>query len=118
KVVDNVHGSCVISASQSMENVYTALVLTLEVLNSGKSPDVIKGSIVRILPVGDLEVGEEENFKFNLDFPAVRVANANLDFYFFYGEGKHIATNLSQRLKKLSSEQLEQLRAMQRKGVE
>jgi hypothetical protein len=52
KVVDNVHGSCVITEGQSMESVYSAMVLTLEGLTSGKTSEVVKGSIVRILPLG------------------------------------------------------------------
>ena len=119
RLVDTFRGRFLVTPKQSLENTYAALLLGLEVVNGEKEErEIVKGSMVRVIAVGDLEEGKRKTIKFGFDFPELNVSSAKVDILLFDGKNKHVATNLSPRLKALTAEQLQQLRETERQAKE
>lgn len=113
--VDNIRGKYSVVPNRSIENAYSALVLSFVLYGEDESKD-IKRSIVRIVPVGDLQAGENKNLKFNCTFPELKISTGKLDIFLFDGKGKYVATNLSRGLKEITPEHLQRLRELEKQN--
>ena len=111
--IDTVRGRCSLIPNRTIENAYAALVMSFEGVGANEESRN-KGSIVRIIPVGDLQAGAVKRLKFNSDFPELLVSRAKLDLFLYDGKSKYVGTNLSRGLKEISTEELERLRERER----
>jgi hypothetical protein len=112
--VDNVYGQCSIVSNKNLKNAYAALVLSFDA--SGK-----KGSknnrvtFVRLKRVGEIDANIEQTFKFDCEFPEIRALSSLVEVFLFDGKNMPVATNRSRGLQRLSSEQVEEFRELQKK---
>lgn len=109
RFMDTVKGECTLKSMKDIENVYGALSISLQVAQ--KDGALKKTALIRTFPVGDLKAGKNRPVKFECQFPELKVAGAKVDLFLFDGKGKHVATNMARGLKKVSKEELEELRA-------
>lgn len=114
KLIDSIYVRCTLVPDRSVDNAFAAAVIRIEVM--GDSDERV--SFVRIAPVGDLEAGIGKPVKFECSFPELRAGDADIDLFLFDGDGKHIATNRSRGLKKLTAEELEEFRNLEKKAQE
>ncbi|GEM_PF-724588 len=112
KLIDSIYVRCTLVPDRSVENAYAAAVIRIEAM--GDNEDRV--SFVRIAPIGDLAAGVGKPVKFECSFPELRAGDANIDLFLFDGDGKHIATNRSRGLKKLTAEELEEFRNLEKKA--
>ena len=112
KLIDSIYVRCTLVPDRSVENAYTTAVIRIEAV--GNSDDRV--SFVRIAPIGNLQAGIGKPIKFECSFPELRAGNADIDLFLFDGEGKHIATNRSRGLQKLTPEELEEFRNLDKRA--
>jgi len=112
KLIDSIHVRCTLVPDRSIENAFAAAVIRIDAM--GNSGDRI--SFVRIAPIGDLQAGIGKTIKFESVFPELRAGNADIDLFLFDGDGKHIATNRSRGLQKLTPEELEEFRNLDKRA--
>jgi hypothetical protein len=109
RFIDTMKGQCTVKPEKDLENVYGALSISFQF--ASKNGDLKKSALIRTFPVGNLKAGESHPVKFSCEFPELKIAGAKVDLFLFNSKGKHIATNMARGLKKVSLEELEQLRA-------
>jgi len=114
KMIDSLYVRCTLVPDRSVDNAYATAVIRIEA--AGNSDDRI--SFVRIAPIGSLEAGIGKPVKFESSFPELRAGNADIDLFIYDGDGKHIATNRSRGLQKLTPEELEELRNLDKQARE
>ncbi len=112
RFMDTVKGQCTLISMKDIENAYGALSISLQVAQ--KDGSLKKAALIRTFPVGDLQEGKTQAVKFQCEFPELKVAGAKVDLFLFDSKGKHVATNMARGLKKVSKEELEELRAQSR----
>ena len=99
---------------QDMENAYAAVVLNFKELNAKKRLQGIRRSVVRVIPIGDLQSGKARDLKFTCTFPEHNIDDAKVDVFLFDGNGDHIATNIAKAIKEITPEQLEKFRELEK----
>ena len=114
RFMDTVKGQCTLRSEKDIENAYAALSISLQIAQ--KNGDLKKSALIRTFPVGDLKAGKTQPVKFECQFPELKVAGAKVDLFLFDSKGKHVATNMARGLKKVSKEELEELRAQSSKS--
>ncbi|MEC7906647.1 MAG: hypothetical protein VYC82_05435 [Verrucomicrobiota bacterium] len=114
KMIDSLYVRCTLVPDRSVDNAYATAVIRIEA--AGNSDDRI--SFARIAPIGSLEAGIGKPVKFESSFPELRAGNADIDLFIYDGDGKHIATNRSRGLQKLTPEELEELRNLDKQARE
>ena len=114
KMIDSLYVRCTLVPDRSVDNAYATAVIRIEA--AGNRDDRI--SFVRIAPIGSLEAGIGKPVKFESSFPELRAGNADIDLFIYDGDGKHIATNRSRGLQKLTPEEPEELRNLDKQARE
>ena len=112
-MADTIRGSCSIVTDRDIENSYGAIVLSFREENAQKRMQGIRRSVVRVVPVGDIDSGISKSLKFSCNFPERQIADSKLDFFLFDGKGQHVATNLSRAIKEITTEQLEKFKELE-----
>ncbi len=112
KLIDSIYVRCTLVPDRSVENAFAAAVIRIEAMGDSDN----RVSFVRIAPIGTLEAGIGKPIKFDCSFPELRAGDADIDLFLFDGDGKHIATNHSRGLKKLTTEELEEFRNLDKKA--
>lgn len=110
--MDMIKGQCTFISTKNIENAYGALSISLQVAQ--KDGSLKKAALIRTFPVGDLQEEKTHPVEFECQFPELKVAGAKVDLFLFDSKGKHVATNMARGLKKVSKEELEELRAQSR----
>lgn len=99
---------------QSIENAYAAVVLSFKEQNAQKRLQGIRRSVVRVIPIGDIESGVARQMKSTCTFPEHNIADAKVDIFLFDGNGDHVATNIAKAIKEITPEQLEKFRELEK----
>jgi len=111
---DTINGRCSIVSARQVDNAYGAIVLSFREANAQKRLQGIRRSVVRIIPVGDIQPGVENRLKFTCSFPELQLRDTKLDVFVFDGNGQPVATNLSRAIKAITAEQLEKFRQLEK----
>jgi len=63
----------------------------------------------------EIDPNIEQTFKFDCEFPEIRALSSLVEVFLFDGKNMPVATNRSRGLQRLSSEQVEEFRELQKK---